>query len=186
MPRRSGARKGIGTSDTRSEYCSDNPRVNRHALALLRGARDRRPRAISQTDALEWSAVLRSTSSWDAYKARHGAEVEPTRVAALLLLFEEFPRSVAFCMTQLNTALRRISGTPEGRFSNEAEKLSGRLLAELHFSTIDEIFEHGLHDYLDLAQQKFNAIGQALLNAYIFQPFSSMADEMLQQQQQQQ
>jgi uncharacterized alpha-E superfamily protein len=154
----------------------------RHESLPARG----RPRAISQNDALEWSAVLRSTSSWDAYKARHGAEVDPGRVAALLLLSEEFPRSVAFCVAQVNTALRRISGTPEGRFSNDSEKLAGRLLAELHFSTIDEIFEHGLHDYLDLLQQKFNAIGQALFNAYIFQAFTSIEDEILQQQQQQQ
>jgi uncharacterized alpha-E superfamily protein len=145
-----------------------------------------RPKAVSQTDALEWTAVLRSCSCWDAYKANHGAEVDPVRVAALLLLSEEFPRSVTFAVTQLNTALRRISGTPEERFCNDAEKLSGRLLADLHFSTIDEIFEHGLHDYLDLLQQKFNAIGEALFNAYIFQPFNSLEDEMLQQQQQQQ
>jgi hypothetical protein len=60
------------------------------------------------------------------------------------------------------------------------------LLAELQFSTIDDIFEEGLHAYLDLLQQKLNAVGEELFNAYIFQPFNSLEEEIQQQQQQQQ
>jgi len=154
----------------------------RHHVLPARG----KPAAVSQTDALEWNAVLRSCSAWDAYKAIHGAEVDPRYIAEFLILSEDFPRSVEFCVTQLNTALRRISGVPEGRFSNTAEKLSGRLLAELQFSAIDDIFDHGLHDYLDLLQQKFDTIGESLFAAYIFQSFQSLEEEILQQQQQQQ
>ena len=63
----------------------------------------------------------------------------------------------------------------------------GRFLAELQFSTIDEIFEQGLHRYLDEAQTKLNNIGGEMFNAYIFQPFQA-ADEvhMVQQEEQQQ
>ncbi|HXP62032.1 MAG TPA: alpha-E domain-containing protein, partial [Dongiaceae bacterium] len=141
------------------------------------------PTGVSQTEALEWSAILRSCSAWDAYKAIRGAEVSPRLVADFLLLSEDFPRSVEFCVGMLDLALRSISGSPAGRFNNQAEKLCGRLLAELQFSTIDEIFEAGLHDYLDLLQQKLDAIGEALFNAYIFQPFNSLEDEIQQQQQ---
>ena len=35
------------------------------------------PEAVSQTEALEWSAMLRSCSAWDAYKSIYGAEVHP-------------------------------------------------------------------------------------------------------------
>ena len=63
--------------------------------------------------------------------------------------------------------------------------LCGRLLAELQFSTIDDIFDEGLHGYLDLLQQKLNAIGEELFNAYIFQPFNTLEEEIQQQQQQQ-
>ena len=41
---------------------------------------------------------------------------------------EDFPRSVRFCVGELNHALRRISGVAEGNFCNDAEKLAGRLL----------------------------------------------------------
>ena len=144
------------------------------------------PNSVSQEEALEWSAILRSCSAWDAYKSIHGAEVNPVLVADFLLLSEEFPRSVEFCVAELNRALRRVSGVAEGKFCNEAEKLAGRLVAELQFTTIDEIFAHGLHDYLDLVQLKLNNIGAEMFNAYIFQKFNNLEDEIMVQQEEQQ
>jgi uncharacterized alpha-E superfamily protein len=75
----------------------------------------------------------------------------------------------------------------DGRFSNDGEKLAGRLVAELQFSTIEDVFDHGLHDYLDRLQLKLNAIGDALFDAYICHAFNA-ADEhhFVQQEEQQQ
>ena len=154
----------------------------RHASLPAHGA----PTDPSQTDALGWSAVLRSCSAWDAYKALNGAEIQPALVAEFLLLSDDFPRSVRFSVRHLNSVLRRISGVHEGRFSNEAEKLAGRLLAELQFSTAEDIFEIGLHQYIDVLQGKLNAIGEALFQAYIFQPFQTPDDNELRQQEEQQ
>ena len=107
--------------------------------------------------------MLRSCSAWDAYKALHGAEVQPADVAELLLLSDDFSRSVRFCVRELDTALRRISGVATNRFSNDAEKLSGRLLAELSYTSVEEIFNAGLHLSIDALQGKLNAIGYGRL-----------------------
>lgn len=144
------------------------------------------PKRVSQEEALAWSAILRSCSAWDAYKSIHGAEVSPRLVADFLLFNEDFPRSVKFCMTELNRALRCISGVAEGKFCNNAEKLCGRLVAELQFSAVDEIFDAGLHQYLDVLQAKLNDIGTALFNAYFFQQFNNLEDEIMVQQEEQQ
>ncbi len=145
------------------------------------------PTAVNQTVALEWSAILRSCSAWDAYRSIYGADVHPKWVAEFLVLSEDFPRSVRFCAAQLNTALRRISGAAEGRFVNGAERHAGRLLAELQFSTIEEIFESGLHGYLDELQVKLNRIGEKLFDAYFFLSFASPGKvEFVQQEEQQQ
>ena len=154
----------------------------RHATIPERGA----PAAVTQQDVLGWSAVLRSCSAWDAYKALHGAEVQPALVADFLLLSEDFPRSVRFCVQQVNSALRRISGVQEGRFCNDAEKLCGRLAAELQFSSPADVFDCGFHTYFDQIQTKLNAIGHALFQAYIFQPFQATTDNELRQQEEQQ
>ncbi len=154
----------------------------RHTTFPARGA----PGATTQADALAWAAVLRSCSAWDAYKANHSAEVHPDQVAEFLLLSDDFPRSVRFCVEQVNLALRRISGVAEGRFCNDAEKLCGRLLAEMQFGTAKEIFDVGLHTYIDVLQMKLNDVGAALFQAYIFQPFIAQDTEQLQQQEEQQ
>ncbi len=145
------------------------------------------PGAVTPAEALEWSAVLRSCSAWDAYKSIYGADVHPRLVAEFLLLSDNFPRSVRFCVTELNRAIRRISGVAEGHFCNDAEKLTGRFLAELQFSGVEEIFEIGLHQYLDEAQAKLNDIGVALFSAYISQQFDNPdAAHLVQQEEQQQ
>lgn len=144
------------------------------------------PMLASQAEALGWSAMLRSCSAWDAYKALHGSEVQPALVAEFLLLSEDFPRSVRFCVEQLNRALRRISGVTEGHFCNDAEKHAGRLLAELQFCEPDDIFSIGLHHYIDQIQAKLDAISDDIFQAYIFQPFQPDSDNELQQQEEQQ
>jgi uncharacterized alpha-E superfamily protein len=145
------------------------------------------PTAVSQTDALEWAAVLRSCSAWDAYKSSYGGDVHPRHVADFLLLSEDFPRSVEFCVVELNHALRRLSGVRDGKFCNDAEKLAGRLVAELQFNTIEEVFAVGLHQYLDDIQIKLNNIGAAMFNSYIFQPFENPdISHFVQQEEQQQ
>jgi uncharacterized alpha-E superfamily protein len=156
-------------------------------IAPENGAADRNGQAdAGEVDALEWSAILRSCSAWDAYKSIYGANANPRLVAEFLLFNEDFPRSVRFCVAELNRALRRISGVAEGRFCNGAEKLAGRLVAELQFSTVDEIFELGLHAYLDQLQTKLNEIGHAMFDAYIFQQFDNMEGEIMVQQEEQQ
>ena len=153
----------------------------RHASAPAKGL----PASVNQSETLEWTAVLRSCSAWDTFRQFNRGEVDPRRVAEFLILSEDFPRSVRFCMSAFDSALRRLSGVPEGRYSNPGEKLSGRLLAELQFSSVEDVFECGLHEYLDRLQQRFNAIGEAVFATYISHPFSNPAEEFQQQQQQQ-
>ena len=141
---------------------------------------------VDQADTLEWSAILRSCSAWDAYRHIHGVDVGPRRVSQLLLLSPEFPRSVRFCVSELDCVLRALSGVPTGRFWNDAEKRSGRLLTQLQFTDIGEIFAKGLHDYLDNLQLQLNEVGEALFSIYIYHPFHEGFSDQQQQQQQRQ
>ena len=152
----------------------------RHSSLPIKGQPSKQ---LDPHEALEWAAVLRSCSAWDAYRQIYGADIGPRRVAGFLLLSQDFPRSVEFCVMQLDKSLRRISGVQPGRFSNEAEKLSGRLLAEVQFSSIEDIFAYGFHDYLDVLQQRFNQIGEALFNAYIFPQPDEVEEELIAAQQ---
>lgn len=118
-------------------------------------------------ETMEWSAVLRSCSARQAYQRVYVAAVKPQAVAELLLLNAVFPRSVRFCVGEIDRSLRVISGVKRGHFSNLAEKLVGQLLAELCFSEIEDVYAHGLHEAVDRIQLQLNQIGEAIFQTYI-------------------
>lgn len=124
---------------------------------------------------LQYSVVLKCCNAREVYQRKHGAELHPGSVAKLLLLDDSFPRSVRYCVQEIDLALRRISGVPAGCFSNKAEKLCGRLLAELSFSSIEDYQVQGMHQSMDDLQGKLNAIGAAIYHTYIHQEFKLTA-----------
>jgi len=119
---------------------------------------------------LQWSAILRSCSAHDAYRKFYVASVEPDKVVEFIILNEFFPRSIRFCVQALNDALRRISGIAGEHFTNMAEKLAGRLMAELNFSALEDIKTVGVHRYMDELQIKLNTLGEATYKTYLFCP----------------
>src|SRR5471032_1088264 len=131
----------------------------------------KRPATTSHTSGtLQWSAILRSCSSHDAYRKFYVAQVEPDKVVEFLILSEFFPRSIRFCAGAMDAALRRISGCKEEHFTNQAEKLTGRLVAELNYSALEDIKTVGMHQYMDDLQIKLNVIGAAIFQTYLFSP----------------
>jgi uncharacterized alpha-E superfamily protein len=118
-------------------------------------------------ETLEWSAVLRSCSARQAYQRVYVAAVRPESVTELLLLNATFPRSVRFCVAEIDRSLRVISGVKRLHFTNAAEKLTGQLLSELCFSDIEDIYAHGLHEAIDRIQLHLNCIGDAIFRTYI-------------------
>jgi len=147
---------------------------------------------------LHWSAILRSCGAMGAYRASQ-REITAEGVVDFLIFSKDFPRSVRYCIEKVDISLHRISGTPRGGFSNEAEREAGRLLAELDFGSTKDVFEKGLHEYLDALQGRFNHIGAEIFETYVLMPervqlspvapvpsLSMAAAWQLEQQQQQQ
>jgi uncharacterized alpha-E superfamily protein len=119
--------------------------------------------------ALHWTAILRSCGGLGAFRSLKQA-INARSVVDFLLFSKDFPRSVRFCIEQADISLHRISGTPRGTFSNDAERETGRLLADLNFGSTDDAFAKGVHDYLDALQERFNQIGEAIFETYVLMP----------------
>lgn len=117
-------------------------------------------------DTVQWQAVLKSCSAFEAYRKLHTGPVAPWSVAEFILLHDSFPRSIRFCAESLDAALHRISGSSRSHFEVEAERLSGKLCSDLNYATIGDIFKTGLHQYLDGIQLRLIEISSALLKEY--------------------
>ena len=138
------------------------------------------------------ASALKSCSAFNAFQAQYRSGFTLENTMRFLLFSRSFPRSVRFCIHQLDEQLHAISGTPVGSYKNEAERLTGHSLAQLNFSNIDSVLQAGYHPYIDALQSQFNDIGQQVFEAYILLPqeIRNLRPEELQslqrQQQQQQ
>ena len=72
----------------------------------------------------------------EAYSNFTSGQIAPWKVAEFLILHDCFPRALRHCVHQVDFALHRISGVPEDRFSNEAERLSGKMRGDLDYTRI--------------------------------------------------
>jgi uncharacterized alpha-E superfamily protein len=95
-------------------------------------------------DYYQWSAVLRSVSAFEAYRKVYRDVITPLRLAELLILRDDLPRSLRFCLRQVFDTLGRVQNEQSG----ETVRLAGQILAQLQYGRISDIFSSGLHEYL--------------------------------------
>jgi uncharacterized alpha-E superfamily protein len=95
-------------------------------------------------DYYQWSALLRSVSAFNAYRKIYSDVITPMRVAELLILREDMPRSLHACMNEIYDILRAICAGAK----LEPERLAGEIHAQLHYGQTARIFEFGLHEWL--------------------------------------
>ena len=119
-------------------------------------------------DSVQWFAVLNSCSGAEAYRRQFQGQIAPWTVAEFLIKDASFPRSIRFCVGSLDHSLHQITGMDRGDFlyKVEAERLSGRLLADLSYVTMDDVFGIGLHEYLDRIQLRLGEISKAIYKEF--------------------
>jgi uncharacterized alpha-E superfamily protein len=109
-------------------------------------------------DYYQWAAVLRSVSAFESYRKVYRDVITPLKVAELMILRDDMPRSLHACMSEVYETLR-IVATPKAQ---EALRLAGELHAELHFGRIEKIFNAGLHEYLTGFLERIGELGQEI------------------------
>ncbi len=95
-------------------------------------------------DYYQWGALLRSLSAFDSYRKVYRDLITPVKVAELLILRDDVPRSLHACMNDIYVILQNLCDNA----SREAERLAGELHAQLHYGRTSLIFNAGLHEYL--------------------------------------
>ena len=113
-------------------------------------------------DYYQWTALLRSVSSFETYRLLYHDQIFPIKVAQLLILERRMPRSLAACFDQITQAMDRIEGQDRA-----AKRLASELHARLTHADIDEIFQAGLHEYLTECLADIYELGQRIQRAYL-------------------
>lgn len=120
----------------------------------------------STLDELQWIALLKSASAYEMYRKRGQHRISPTSIAEFLLLDQEFPRSIRFCIMQAERSLHQITGTPVGTWRTTVERSMGRLRTDMDYITIDDVIDKGLHEFLDDLQSRMNDVGEKMFETF--------------------
>ena len=137
-------------------------------------------------DTAQWQAVLRSVSALEAYRRFYVAEILPWKVAEFVVFSETFPRSIRYCLDRLDESLDHICQAGRRNIGSAVEKGFDRLRSDLATLSIEEIIEHGLHEYLTGIQETLQRVGQYLFEHFLDHPPIDMAAEIRIHQQEQQ
>ena len=95
-------------------------------------------------DYYQWSSLLQSLSGFEAYRKIYSDVITPRRVAELLVLRDDMPRSLHSCLKLIDDTLEILCDD----HSKELRRQAGELYARLHFGRTEDIMRYGLHEYL--------------------------------------
>ena len=113
-------------------------------------------------DYYQWSAVLRSVSAFEAYRKVYRDVITPLKLAELLILRDDIPRSLRFCLRQVFDTLGQVQNAQSG----ETLRRAGQILAGLQYGRISDIFASGLHEYLTAFLDSMQDLSQDIQRSF--------------------
>jgi len=112
-------------------------------------------------DDIQWTALLKSASAFEPYRKKYNS-IEYDRIIEFLITERNLPRSVKYSVNRAFEMLNQLDGS---RGTSSLAKLSN-LNQELDTIMVENIKQHGLHEYIDSIQQRLNEIGSEIYNDY--------------------
>ena len=116
-----------------------------------------------EVDFYHWSGILRSVSGFEVYRKAYRNVIRPEKVAELLILRPDMPRSLAACMQEVVTNLKMVANEQ----SADTLRRAGRLQADLQYGRIDEILATGLHAYLTQFLDRVGTLGVGISRDFL-------------------
>ena len=114
-------------------------------------------------DFYHWSSILRSVSGFEVYRKVYRDVIKPERVAELLILRADMPRSLLGCLNEVMSNLAMVTSDA----NSETRRRAGKLRSDLQFARIDEILANGLHAFLTQFLDRVNELGAHLSREFL-------------------
>ncbi|MDW6023105.1 alpha-E domain-containing protein [Mesorhizobium sp. BAC0120] len=120
----------------------------------------------SSLDNYQWESILRSVSAHRSYRWVYDTEYKPTNIADYLILNARMPRSLTFCYRSISTSLNLLAGDYGVRHA--CHDTVEKTLARIRVGSIKDIFDTGLHEFLDAFIADNNRLGDQIAQDYGF------------------
>ena len=109
---------------------------------------------------IQWMSILRSLSAYHMYRRHKRARVSNVSVVDFLLKDAQFPRSVNYCVSVIQST---IKGLPYNRRTERAVERAQALVRDANVSLL---LEDGIDDFLDSVQVALGEVHQAIQVSY--------------------
>jgi uncharacterized alpha-E superfamily protein len=121
----------------------------------------------SDLDLQQWAQILRSVSAHRAYRWFYrDSRYRPWLVAEFLILKEQMPRSLVFSYDWIGTALEGLSVLYDKRYA--CHQLASDTRALLKTGSMEQIFQSGLHEFLQDFIAANNRLSASIAETYNF------------------
>ncbi|MGF1444877.1 MAG: alpha-E domain-containing protein [Pikeienuella sp.] len=117
-------------------------------------------------DESQWLQILRAANASTAYRHVYRQPVRPDLVVHFLTLNLLSPRSMRSCAAMIVRHLDLLKA--HTGFSADCHFRAYALLGRLEDLTVEDIFEHGLHEWLTERIQENNLLARSIADAYGF------------------
>jgi len=117
----------------------------------------------STADYYQCMALLASVSAFEIYRKVYRDRIVPARIAELLILRDDMPRSLHRCVNELATHLEEVANEQ----SAETTRRAGELHSMLHYARIDLILQQGLHDFLGEFLDRVSDLGRRVAQDFL-------------------
>jgi uncharacterized alpha-E superfamily protein len=117
-------------------------------------------------DPYQWSVLLRALSAFEVYRRVYRDVITPSRVAQLLILRDDMPRSLLRCCKEVYGNLKSVANEQ----SAETERRAGEMHAMLHFARMEEITAAGLPQFLKQFLAKLQDLGSRIASDFLVPP----------------
>ncbi len=126
----------------------------------------RRGESAPEFDDLQWMSVLRSLTAFQMFRRHGGGRLNGVAVMRYLLQNRDFPRSVVFCLSTIQSALQQLP--PARRFERELDRARALVRDAGVKSLLENTLEGqtGLHQLMDEIQTVLSRMHQALTESY--------------------
>jgi uncharacterized alpha-E superfamily protein len=116
-------------------------------------------------DYFQWTTILREVSALTAYHWVYRDRIRPLRVADLLILNRQMPRSLAACYEAIVRHLDLVADAYGRR--GPSQRIASATLHRLAGLAIEEVFEQGLHEFIEAFVDENNRLGSAVAEQYL-------------------
>jgi uncharacterized alpha-E superfamily protein len=115
---------------------------------------------------IHWMAVLRCCCSLEAYRRQYVGDMDPLRVASFLILEQSYPRSIRYAVGKAHDAIGSIRAEVNPLSIDPAERILGRLDAQLEYAEMSEVLTDGLAPYLQKIRNQIAETALAVQKTY--------------------